>query len=37
MVEGQKLDCIFDDEPVGFEKDPSLETKDPHSRSFGRD
>jgi len=27
MVEGQKLDCIFDDEPLGFEKDPSLSAK----------
>jgi len=27
MVEGQKLDCVFDDEPLGFEKDPSLENK----------
>jgi len=27
MVEGQKLDCIFEDDPLGFEKDHSLETK----------
>jgi ATP:corrinoid adenosyltransferase len=27
MVECQKLDCIFYDEPLGFEKDPSFETK----------
>jgi len=27
MVGGQKLDCIFDDEPLSFEKDPSLVTK----------
>jgi len=36
MDEVQKLDCIFYDEPLGFEKDPSLETrKDPGSRPFG--
>jgi len=27
MVEGQKLDCIFEDEPLGFKKYLSLETK----------
>ena len=27
MVEGQKLDCVFDDGPLGFEKDPSIENK----------
>jgi hypothetical protein len=27
MVEGQKLDYIFDDDPLGFEKDPSVSTK----------
>jgi len=27
MGEGQKLDCVFDDEPLGFEKDLSFETK----------
>ncbi len=27
MVDDQKLDCIFCYEPLGFEKDPSLETK----------
>lgn len=26
IYEGQRLDCVFDDEPLGFEKDPSLET-----------
>jgi hypothetical protein len=27
MVKGQKLDCIFDDEPVGFEEEPPLANK----------
>jgi hypothetical protein len=27
MVEGQKFDCVFDDEPLGFEKDSSLVDK----------
>lgn len=27
MVEGQKLDYVFDDEPLGFENDSSLESK----------
>jgi len=22
LVDGQRLDCIYDDEPLGFEKDP---------------
>jgi len=27
MVEGQRLDYVFDDEPLGFEKNPFLSTK----------
>ena len=27
MDDGQRLDCIFDNEPLGFEKDPSFENK----------
>jgi len=32
MVEGQKLDCVFDDEPLRFEKDPSLANKKIHAQ-----
>jgi len=27
MVDGQNIDCVFDDEPLGFEKDPSIMNK----------
>jgi len=27
MVEGQRFDCICNDEPLGFEKDPFLSAK----------
>jgi len=32
MVEGQKIDCVFDDEPLRFEKDSSLANKKIHAQ-----
>ena len=29
FIEDQKLDCIYDDEPLGFEEDPKMRAQDP--------
>jgi len=37
LIESQRLDCIYVDEPLGFEKDPMGSTKKfKGSGSFGR-